>query len=66
MRWSINGARLFSGDKSGLVAATEVDFFQNSVTSRVVVRSSGDNFNAYDDGNDTDDQVHPSLPWTTP
>ena len=43
LAWSANGARLFSGDKSGLVAATEVDFFQNSVTSRVVVRPTGDN-----------------------
>ena len=43
LSWSANGARLFSGDNSGLVAATEVDFFQNSVTSRVVVRPTGDN-----------------------
>ena len=41
LAWSVNGQRLFSGDSSGLVACSEVDFFQHSTTSRVVVPPSG-------------------------
>ena len=41
LAWSVNGQRLFSGDSGGLVACSEVDFFQHSTTSRVVVPASG-------------------------
>eukprot|EP00090_Calanus_glacialis_P016034 TRINITY_DN25151_c0_g1_i1.p1 TRINITY_DN25151_c0_g1~~TRINITY_DN25151_c0_g1_i1.p1 ORF type:complete len:1282 (+),score=279.61 TRINITY_DN25151_c0_g1_i1:471-4316(+) len=40
LSWSLNGQRLFSGDKSGTVACSSIDFFQNSATSRLIVRGS--------------------------
>ena len=40
LTWAVNGQRLFSGDEAGLVASSEVDFFQHSTTSRPIVRDS--------------------------
>ena len=40
LSWSLNGQRLFSGDKSGTVACSSIDFFQNSATSRLISRDS--------------------------
>ena len=37
LSWSLNGQKLFSGDKSGIVVCSSIDFFQNSATSRRVV-----------------------------
>ena len=34
LKWSINGQKLFSGDKSGRIVASVIDFFSNSVSAK--------------------------------
>ena len=31
IEWSMNGMKMFSGDKSGLVVLTEIDFYMASI-----------------------------------
>ena len=40
LSWSLNGQKLFSGDKNGKVVCSSIDFFQNSATSRLVVKDN--------------------------
>jgi len=40
LSWAVNGQRLFSGDKGGLVACSDIDFFQNSATSCLIKRDT--------------------------
>ena len=33
IEWSMNGMKMFSGDKSGLVVLTEIDFYMVSINN---------------------------------
>jgi hypothetical protein len=33
IEWSMNGMKMFSGDKSGLVVLTEIDFYMVSISN---------------------------------
>jgi hypothetical protein len=39
IEWSMNGMKLFSGDKNGLVVLTEIDFYMVNITSNIGILS---------------------------